>query len=178
MKVSSQIAGRNIAAIIIILAMVCSVLGCIGGDKPSEQKTTTSWTQPERPYVKSFDTSQLKLGVPSDATITIFNNGTETVTKETIIMTATLVKLDDWKISPFLRTISDEDKTETYTIEFDEQIECGESCALCAKFNLPDKVEMKGRKISIAGTYHVVIKAYTNDKLIGEKILTDLHLKP
>ncbi len=177
MKVSSQIAGRNIAAIIIILATVCSTFGCIGGDKPSEQTTTAEWSMSDRPYVKSVDTSQLKLGSPSDATITIFNNGNETVTKETVVMTATLVKLDDWKISPFLRTVSDEDKTETYTVKFDEQIESGESSALCAKFDLPDKVEMKGQKISIAGTYNVVIKVYANDKLIGEKILTGLHLK-
>ena len=176
MKASNQITGRNIAAIIITLIIVCSAFGCIGGDKPSEKKPTVPWVPPERPYVKSIDTSQLKLGVPSDATITIFNNGNETVTKEKIVMTATLVKLDDWKISPFLRTISNEDKTETFTLEFDDRIESGESCALCAEFNLPAKVEMKGRKISIAGTYHVTIKVYANDKLIGEKILTDLHL--
>ena len=176
MKVSSQIAGRNIAAIIIILATVCSTFGCIGGDKPSEQTTTAEWSMSDRPYVKSVDTSQLKLGSPSDATITIFNNGNETVTKETVVMTATLVKLDDWKISPFLKTISDEEKTETYTLEFDDRIESGESCALCAEFNLPAKVETKIGKVSIAGTYHVVIKVYANDELIGEKILTDLHL--
>ncbi|MCD6370199.1 MAG: hypothetical protein J7L63_01710, partial [Thermoplasmata archaeon] len=143
MKASNQITVRNITAIIITLAIVCSAFGCIGGDKPSEQKPTTPWVPPERPYVESIDTSQLKLGVPSDATITICNNGSEIVTKEKIVMTATLVKLDDWKISPFLKTISDEDKTETFALEFDDRIESGASHELCAEFNLPSKVEMK-----------------------------------
>ncbi len=176
MKVSNQITVRNVSAIIITLAIVCSVFGCIGGDKPSEQKPTGPWVPPERAYVESVDTSQLKLGVPSDATITIFNNGSETVTKEKIIMTATAVKMDDWKVNLGMKSMSAEDKTETYTLEFDERIESGESRELCAEFNLPAKVEMKIGKVSIAGTYRVVIKVYANDELIGEKILTNLRL--
>ncbi len=176
MKVSNQITGRNLAAIIITLAIVCSTFGCIGGDKPSEQKPTTPWVAPERPYVESVDTSQLKLGVPSDATITIFNNGNETVTKEKIVMTATAVKMDDWKVNLGMKSMSAEEKTETYTLEFNDRIESGESCALCVEFNLPAKVETKIGKVSIAGTYHMMIKVYANDDLIGEKILTDLHL--
>ena len=177
MKTDDKITGRNIAAIIITLIIVCSAFGCIGGDKPSEQKPTAPWVPPERPYVESIDTSQLKLGVPSDATITIFNNGNETVTKEKIVMTATLVKLDDWKANLGVKRISAEDRTETYTLEFDDRIESGESRELCAEFNLPEAVEKEIiGKVSIAGTYHVVIKVYANDGLIGEKILTDLHL--
>jgi len=180
-KVSNRITGRNIAAIILIIVIASSVFGCIGDDKPEppEQKPSAPskpWVPPEHPYVKSIDASKLKLGAPSEATITIFNNGNETVTKERIVMTATLVKLDDWKISPFLRTISDEDKTETYTLEFDEWIESGESCALCAEFNLPAKVEMKGQKVSIAGTYHAAIEVYADDTLIGTQTM-ELHLK-
>ncbi len=72
--------------------------------------------------------------------------------------------------------MSAEEKTETYTLELDERIDIGESRELRAKFNLPAKVETKIGKVSIAGTYRVVIKVYANDKLIGEKILTDLHL--
>ena len=176
MKVSNRITGRNIAAIIIILAIVCSVFGCIGGDKPSEQRPTKPWVPPQRPFVESVDTSQLKLGVPSDATITIFNNGSEIVTKEKIVMTATLVKLEDWKTNLGMKSRSDEEKTETYTIEFDERIGIGESRELCAEFNLPAKVETKIGKVSIAGTYHVVIEVYANDELIGEKILSELKL--
>ncbi|MEA1895918.1 MAG: hypothetical protein U9N36_12150 [Euryarchaeota archaeon] len=176
MKASKQITGRDIAAIIIALTIVCSAFGCIGGDKPSEKRSTAPWVPPQRPYVKSIDTSQLKLGVPSDATITIFNNGNETVTKEKIIMTATAVKMDDWKANLGIKSMSAEKKTEEYTIEFDDRIEGGELHELCAEFNLPAKVEWKGQKVSIAGTYHVVVKVYANDDLIGEKILTDLHL--
>ncbi len=176
MQLINRITGRNIAAIIIILAIVCSVFGCIGGDKPSEQRPTKPWVPPQRPFVESVDTSQLKLGVPSDATITIFNNGSEIVTKEKIVMTATLVKLDDWKTNLGMKSRSDEEKTETYTIEFDERIGIGESRELCAEFNLPAKVETKIGKVSIAGTYHVVIEVYANDELIGEKILSELKL--
>ena len=176
MKVSNRVTGRDIAAIIIIFTIACSVFGCIGDDKPSEQRSTKPWVPPQRPYVESVDTSQLKLGVPSDATITIFNNGNETVTKEKIVMTATLVKLDDWKTNIGVKSMSAEEKTETYTLEFDERIDSGESHELRAKFNLPAKVETKIGKVSISGTYHVAVKVYANNKLIGEKILTDVHL--
>ncbi len=176
MKKDNKITGRNIAAIIITLIIVCSAFGCIGGDKPSEKKPTGPWVEPERPYVKSVDTSQLKLGVPSDATITIFNNGNETVTSEKIIMTATAVKMDDWKVNLGMKSMSAEEKTEAYTLEFNDRIESGESHELCAEFNLPAKVKTEIGEVSIAGTYHVVIKVYANNKLIGEKILTELHL--
>ena len=176
MKASKQITGRNIAAIIITLAIVCSAFGCIGGDKPSEQEPTTPWVPPERAYVESIDTSQLKLGVPSDATITIFNNGSEIVTKEKIVMTATAVKMDDWKVNIGMKSMSAEEKTKEYALEFDDRIESGESRELCAEFNLPAKVETEIGKVSIAGTYNVVIKVYANNDLIGEKILTNFHL--
>jgi len=172
----NRITVRNIAAIIIILAIVCSAFGCIGGDKPSERRPAKPWVPPQRPFVESFDTSQLKLGVPSDAAITICNNGSEIVTKEKIVMTATLVKLDDWKTNLGMKSRSAEEKTKTYTIEFDERIGIGESHELRAKFNLPAKVETKIGEVSIAGTYHVVIKVYANDELIGEKILSGLKL--
>jgi hypothetical protein len=91
-------------------------------------------------------------------------------------MTATAVKMDDWKVDLGMKSMSAEEKTETYTLEFDERIESGESRELCAEFNLPAKVETKIGKVSIAGTYRVVIKVYANDELIGEKILTNLRL--
>lgn len=184
MKASNQITGRNIAAIIIALAIVCVVcyaFGCIGGDKPEPPEHKPSapskpWVPPERAYVKSVDPSKLKLGVPSEAAITIFNNGSETVTKEKIVMTATAAKMDDWKINLAMKKMSAEDRTETYTIEFNEQIASGEQCTLCAEFDLPAKVETKIGKVSIAGTYHAVIEVYADDTLIGIRTM-DLHLK-
>ena len=181
MKVSNRITGRNIAAIIIVLAIVCSVFGCIGDDKPEppEQKPSAPskpWVPPEHPYVKSIDASKLKLGAPSEATITIFNNGNETVTKERIVMTATAVKMDDWKVNLAMKKMSAEERTETYTLDFDERIEGGEPCTLRAEFDLPAKVETKIGKVSIAGTYHAVIKVYADDTLIGTWT-RDLHLK-
>ena len=167
---------RRVAMIVIIIVIACFAFGCLGGDNKSpEQKPETPsapWTPPQHPYIKSIDTSKLKLGEPSDATITIFNNGNETVMKERIVMTATAVKLDNFAANLALKTKSDEEKTETYSLEFTEQINSGESCALSAEFDLPAKVS----GVSIAGLYHVTIKVYTDDTLIGTKNL-DLHLK-
>ena len=171
--------------IIIALAVVCAVcyaFGCIGGDKPEppEQKKPSApskpWVPPERAYIKSVDASKLKLGVPSEVAITIFNNGSEAVTKEKIVMTATAVKMDDWKVNLAMKKMSAEEKTEEYTLEFNEQIASGEPCTLYAEFDLPAKVETKIGKISIAGTYHAVIKVYADDTLIGTWT-RDLHLK-
>ncbi|RJS68681.1 hypothetical protein CW696_08305, partial [ANME-2 cluster archaeon] len=73
---------RRVAMIVIIIVIGCFAFGCLGGDNKSpEQKPETPsapWTPPQNPYIKSIDTSKLKLGEPSDATITIFNNGNET----------------------------------------------------------------------------------------------------
>jgi len=133
-----------------------------------------------RVRIKSIDTSELKLGTPSKATITIFNNGNDAIAKERIIMTATAVKLDNWLANKALKTKSDEEKTETYemtfteTIEsgFTETIESGESCTLCAEFNLPAKVS----GVSIAGRYYATIEVYADDTLIGTENM-DLHLQ-
>lgn len=184
MKASNRITGRNIAAIIIafaIICVVCCVFGCIGDDKPEppEQKPSAPSkpeVPPERAYIKSVDASKLKLGVPSEAAITIFNNGSETVTKERIVMTATAVKMDDWKVNLAMKKMSAEERTETYMIDFDERIEGGESCTLCAEFDLPAKAETKYGKFSIAGMYHTVIEVYADDTLIGTRTM-DLHLK-
>jgi hypothetical protein len=55
---------------------------------------------------------------------------------------------------------------------FTETIESGESCTLCAEFDLPAKVS----GVSIAGIYHVTIEVYADDTLIGKKIM-DIHLQ-
>ena len=179
-------AKRSVAVIMIVLVAACFAFGCLGGDSDSNgsgdgassggsKKPSKPWVPPEKPYVKSIDTSKLKLGTVSEATITICNNGSEAIAKENIAMTATLLKLDDWKVNPFLKKMSAEEKTETYELEFTEQIKNRESCALCAEFDLPAKVETKFGKISIAGTYHVVIQVYADDTLIGTRTM-DLHL--
>lgn len=179
MKANNKTTKRSITNLLIISAIItgCLVSGCLddGQDELSEQNSDTAsgtWTPPQQPYVKSIDTSKLKLGEPSDATITVFNNGNEIITKEKIVMTATAVKLDSWAANLVLKTKSGEEKTETYELEFNERIESGESCTLCAEFDLPAKVS----GVSIAGIYHVAIEVYADDTLIGTKTM-DLHLK-
>jgi len=165
---------------IIVISAGCLLSGCLGGDDEqagSEGAGTSSGSgesgpPPEKPYVKSIDTSKLKLGGPSDATITICNNGNDAITKERIIMTATAIKLDSWLANTALKTKSEEEKTETYEMTFAETIESGESCTLCAEFDLPAKVS----GVSIAGIYHVTIEVYADDTLIGKKIM-DIHLQ-
>jgi len=181
MTADGKTARRGTAAFVIISILIaaCLTLGCLGGDKPPEEAPKTSsgtWTPPERAYVKSIDTSRLLLGTPSDAAITIFNNGNETVTNERIVMTAVAVKMDDWKVNMALKTKSEEEKTETYELKFDEQIKSNESCELAAQFNLPAKIETDIGKVSISGIYHATIKVYADDTLIGTKEM-DLHLK-
>ena len=172
-----------IFVILIVIFAGCLLSGCLGGDDEQVESESAGVSgvssgsgelrlPPEKPYVKSIDASKLKLGTPSDATITIFNNGNDAVTKERIIMTATAVKLDNWLANKALKTKSDEDKTETYEMTFTETIESGESCMLCARFNLPAKVS----GVSIAGIYSATIEVYADDTLIGTKNM-DLHLQ-
>ncbi len=183
MKAGNKSTIKTMIVIFVILIVVfagCLLSGCLGGDDEQAESDSAgtssgsgeSGPPPEKPYVKSIDTSKLKLGAPSKATITIFNNGNDAVTKERIIMTATAVKLDNWLADKALKTKLDEDKTETYEMTFTETIEDGESCTLCAEFNLPAKVS----GVSIEGIYHATIKVYADDTLIGTQNM-DLHLQ-
>ncbi|HIE30973.1 MAG TPA: hypothetical protein EYP67_01135 [Methanosarcinales archaeon] len=166
----------------IVISAGCLLSGCFGGG--DEQAGSDSGAPgissgsgesvppPDKPYVKSIDTSKLKLGEPSDAAITIFNNGNDAITKERIVMTATAIKLDGWLADKALKTKSKEERTETYEMTFTETIDSGESCTLCAEFDLPAKVS----GVSIAGIYHVTIEVYADDILIGIKTM-DIHLQ-
>lgn len=186
MKAGNKSTTKTTTAIFVILIVIfagCLLSGCLGNDDEQAESESAGASEtssgsgesrppPEKPYVKSIDTSKLKLGTPSKATITIFNNGNDAISKERIIMTATAVKLDNWLANKALKTKSDEDKTETYEMTFTETIESGESCTLCAEFNLPAKVS----GVSIAGIYHATIEVYADDTLIGTKNM-DLHLQ-
>lgn len=186
MKAGNKSTTKTTTAIFVILIVIfagCLLSGCLGNDDEQAESESAGASEtssvsgesrppPEKPYVKSIDTSKLKLGTPSKATITIFNNGNDAIAKERIIMTATAVKLDNWLANKALKTKSDEDKTETYEMTFTEMIESGESCTLCAEFNLPAKVS----GVSIAGIYHATIEVYADDTLIGTKNM-DLHLQ-
>ena len=172
-------AKRSVAVITIVLVAACFAFGCLSDDNGSgdgassggSEKPSKPWVPPEKPYVKSIDTSKLKLGTVSEATITICNNGSEAITKEKIVMTATAVKLDNWLANKALNTKSDEERTETYELTFNQPIASGSSCKFPAEFDLPAKVS----GVSIAGTYHVVIQVYADDTLIGTRTM-DLHL--
>jgi len=175
-------AKRSVAVIMIVLVAACFAFGCLGGDSDDNgsgdgassggsKKPSKPWVPPEKPYVKSIDTSKLKLGTVSEATITICNNGSEAIAKEKIVMTATAVTLDNWLANKALKTKSDEERTETYELTFNQRIESGKSCTFPAEFDLPAKVS----GVSIAGTYHVVIQVYADDTLIGTRTM-DLHL--
>ena len=186
MAASNKSTTKTATAIFVSLIVIfagCLLSGCLGNDDGQAESDSAgasgtspgsvgSGPPPEKPYVKSIDTSKLKLGEPSEATITIFNNGNNKITKERIIMTATAVKLDNWLANKALKTKSEEEKTETYEMTFTETIESGESCTLCAEFNLPAKVS----SVSIAGIYHATIEVYADDTLIGTKTM-DLHLQ-
>ncbi|RZN35289.1 MAG: hypothetical protein EF813_08975 [Methanosarcinales archaeon] len=186
MVASNNSATKTVTVVFVILMVVfvgCLLSGCLGGDDEQVESDLAGVSgvssesgelrlPPEKPYVKSIDASKLRLGTASDAEITIFNNGDGAVTEERIIMTATAVKLDNWLANKALKTKSDADKTETYEMTFTETIECGESCTLCARFNLPAKVS----GVSIAGIYSATIEVYADDTLIGTKNM-DLHLQ-
>ena len=165
-----------IAGLLLLLALTCGIAFIQipsrgGGDpQPEEIPIPTLTTKPPVPStpvpilspiipqatptppiygsIDSMDASQLALGKPSYAYITITNTGTALITKERVEITAGR----DFGF-PL------EYQSRVMIQEFHDQVEPGSSTILQGIFNLP---RYEGF-ISLEGVYTVTIKVYVND---------------
>lgn len=103
----------------------------------------------------------------------MLNAGTETITNETVEIKAKVNALDDTLANLYLKTMSDEKKTGTFTMEFDSKenpaylITPGAKKKLSAVFHT--EKERQGK--SLAGTYDVTVTLYVNGQKIESRTL-------
>ena len=88
-----------------------------------------------------------------NAEMKVKNTGEVDMTSEKIIITVKCVKLESFGGNMVLKGLSDEEKTEIYTLSFSGVISPGESKTLSAKFDTPE--EMSG--VSLAGEYDLTL---------------------
>ncbi len=148
---------------IVLLIVVIISAGCLS---PSSPPTIPDDTQniPVNPDLKakivkvSLDRDDIRAGEKVSADLSIGNIGNLNITNETVILKAKVLSLDDFLANLYLNVMSDEQKSMTYTLNFNDEIKPGAIIPVSAIFKT--EKEMKGK--SLAGTYEVTIKLYIN----------------
>ena len=163
--------------IILIILIATALSGCTGSNATTSINTAQAQVQRfEHPDPNldatvteiKFDRNDIRAGEKVTAEITVLNAGTENITKATVEIKAKVLTLDDTLANMYLKTISDDKKTGTETIDFDSSenpyylIKPGEKKMLSAIF--PTEKERQGR--SLAGTYEITVTLSVN----GQKI--------
>jgi hypothetical protein len=116
-----------------------------------------------------FDKDKYEAGDEVVASISIQNTGTKEITRERITVRATCMRLDDWRANRALKGMTEEERSETYTMELFERISPGETKSLSARFKTKKEMETKIGKISLSGDYKVSVTISIDGKVIGSR---------
>jgi plastocyanin len=163
--------------IILIILIATALSGCTGTKATTSINTDSVQVQRfEHPDPNldaavtelKFDRNDIRAGEKVTAELMVLNAGTENITNETVEIKARVNTLDDFLANLYLKTMSDEKKTGTETIDFDSRenpyylIKPGEKKTLSAVF--PTEKERQGK--SLAGTYDVTVTLSVNEQKI------------
>ncbi len=163
--------------IIMMILIATALSGCTGSHATTSINTAQVLVQRfEHPNPNldaavtelKFDRNDIRAGEKVTADLMVLNSGTENITNETVEIKAKVNTLDDFLANLYLKTMSDEKKTGTKTIEFDSRenpyylIKPGEKKTLSAVF--PTEKERQGK--SLAGTYDVTVTLLVNEQKI------------
>jgi len=159
--------------IIVLMILVVALSGCTGSDS---SKTTTVQVQKIEHENTNLDARvvEVKL-VPDDvragekvtAQLLIANTGTETITSETVEIKAKVLSLDDTLANLALKTMSDEQKTRNYSMNFNTEIKPGTNGDIAAVFQTIEQMQGK----SLAGTYEITITLSVNGQKVEARIM-------
>lgn len=158
---------------IILLVVVIISAGCLGSSSPPTNHDDTQ-NIPVNPDLNakivkiSLDRDDIIAGEKVSANLSIGNIGKVNITNETVILKAKVLSLDDFLANLYLNMMSDEQKSMTYTLNFNDEIKPGMIAPMSAIFRT--EKEMKGK--SLAGTYEVTIKLYVNGQYADADGLT------
>lgn len=138
--------------------------------QPSSQPSTEpSKPNPFNGKIESvtFGKENYKAGDTVNAEMKVKNIGEGNITSEKIIIKVKCVELESFGGNMLLNTLSDEEKTKTYTMSFSDVILPGESKTLSASFKTPK--EMSG--VSLSGEYDLSLTLKVNGHNVDQKNL-------
>ncbi len=116
-----------------------------------------------------FDKPSYKAGDKVVAMLDVRNTGELEITSERVVITATVTRLDDWLANKALGAKSKDEKTYTFTMDFNVLIYSGQTETLSAAFNVPKELETSIGKISLAGDYDITLDVSANGNNIGTR---------
>jgi len=111
----------------------------------------------------SFEKDKYHVGEAVTAGLEIENTGDVDITSERATIKATCTKLSDPLGNALLASMSEEERSRTYAMDFSELINPGQTKMLLASFTTPEK--MYG--VSLAGDYDILVTLSINGKTIG-----------
>ena len=115
--------------------------------------------QPQKGRIKSisFDKDKYYAGDVIIAMLEVENVGGADITSEKVTINATCVRLDDFAANLYLKTLDEEGRRETYTMDFSEMIGPGQTKILSASFSTLAEMEAGGMKVNLAGDYDILV---------------------
>jgi plastocyanin len=164
---------RKIFPIILIL-LFAAFSGCLGSKNADENaQSETQRFELANPHLDArivdvkLSPADVRAGEEVTADLIIANVGIEKITNETIDIKAKVNTLEDFVGNLALKVLSEDKKTKTFTISFDEEIKPGIVKPLSAVFHTVQ--EMQGR--NLAGTYSVTITLSVNGQKVESKVV-------
>lgn len=151
----------------VLLILLLLISGCIDKNVDETQNLRTNPNLKVKIVNLEFDSEYIIAGEKVIAKLEIANLGNETIVNETVELKAKVKRLDDFLANLYLKTLSDEKKTQTFTIDFNVVIPPGKVETISALFNT--KREMHGK--SLAGEYEITINLYVNGEWTDSKVV-------
>ncbi len=150
---------------LIIISLVAS--GCISS-KSMDQSSNTPAPTPVKSNPNldakivslTLDRDYYNAGEPVTAKLTIANTGTINITSEKVVVEATVVSLEDFLGNMYLKIMSKEEKSRSYTKEYNDKVLPESVKSFSATFRTMR--ETQGR--NLAGQYIVTVSLYVNDQ--------------
>ncbi|GFO97299.1 blue (type 1) copper domain-containing protein [groundwater metagenome] len=161
---------------IIMVLLIVALSGCTGQDATSETEGQTFERVNLNLDGKIMDIklspTDARAGEKITAKLVLGNTGTENIVNETIEIKAKAKSLEDFFANLALVAMSDEKKTMSFSMNYDEEIKPGMIKPLTHVFSTPG--ELKGR--NLAGTYDItVILSVNGQKVESKSIKLKLH---
>lgn len=166
----------KIIPVILSILIITALSGCFGDEEPAPEEIKkyepADLNLDGKIVSVEFDRDYVIAGEKVTAELVVANTGTEKITSITVEIKAKVISLEDFLANMYLKTMSEEEKTATIAIPYDENeikpgIEPGTNRPISAVFNT--EKERQGR--SLAGTYEVTINLFVNGQYVDTKVL-------
>ena len=157
---------------IIMILLLAALSGCIGSNSSDENVQEMTF---ERANLNldanivdvKLSPGDVRAGEKVEAKLVIANTGTEKIVNEKIEIKAKVKSLDDFLANLALKFMSDESKTRTFPMDFQEDIQPGSIKPLVADFQTQQELQGK----NLAGKYMVTVILSVNGQKVAGKVI-------